>query len=705
MPTIAITWTVSADGATWVAPATLGMQDVVFTQRRNGVDDLTWRAVCPYDSAPAWAYASAIYLRQTVTTDGTPVHTVRFVGRVEELPPQAAGRQEHISYKAVGPWWWFERITLCANWLKVDPVSHANIWVWEPRVILGMGSDGSPRTMGAEITADVNYASTRGVPIQLGTVDDLVVMPLNEQTNIKIADAIRSVLRLMPDVTGFFDYNTTATVGGVTAYVPTFHFRQASSLAPVSIALSDASATSTKLLPRYDIQLPGIRIVYESSFTVSGAARPMISVDTAGSTTDPRVVELLYELDGGSADYVSQDVEVEDYPSDPNDRAFWRAMLPWLDGIADSDLTITGASGDGALGLPSYFVQGMPYDWMGVQYEQETWTATIAYTRRDASGNVVAQVANRPVSAAVCSTDAATQRYTRLVSFTAMEPVPTGVAAAVYASWSRLHYDGRVRLEEQECTFQAGTRNLVNLTGGRAAWAAMADLVDEATYDLDNGTTDLTLGSGGRWEADSLVALYRAAHARRFAWHAPSIADPAVGSSAISGPDAASPRSADDGDPGEGRRLGIRASATEGGTVYNHTVDVNPAGIAHAASGDRASRTLQPREIRILEKQGDGTYKAKLAQVLCSSIYDAAGGDVVGGISITGMASGDMIQYNGSAWVKVTPSQLTFVVDVRVDATNKQLQKNTQTAYVVNPGSPSGWTPITGGTMVQGVRA
>ena len=53
-------------------------------------------------------------------------------------------------------------------------------------------------------------------------------------------------------------------------------------------------------------------------------------------------------------------------------------------------------------------------------------------------------------------TNAETQTYSRLTSATEAEPVPAGLAQAIYAAASVLQYDGAVELTEQECTGVGG---------------------------------------------------------------------------------------------------------------------------------------------------------------------------------------------------------------------------------------------------------
>lgn len=624
-----ISFHVSADGSTWVTPASLGMEGVVLTKRINGLDELSWTVKGPLDADPAWAYADTIYLRQTTVTNGVSTSVVRFIGRVEDIPPQGDGVEESIAYRAVGWWWWLQRMTYSQSWMKVNPANGQQYSVPVPRVIAGQAVNGATEAMSAHVASVLNSAITRGAPFQLGTVDTLVTMPKDEQTNVTHEAALLSCIRLFPDLCLWADYNTTKTVDGVTTYCPTVHCRKASNLAGSTLTIGTDTIGRLHLKPRYDIQKPGFRVVFESTFTTDGAQYPSVSIDTAGNVNDPRCVDLCYDLAGGSAEYLKQPVQVAAYPVDPNDKTFWRAMLPWLSGIADADLTITGAAGDGELSLDNYLVAGAIADWMSVDQESETWTATVAYARRDASNNIVAKVDSKKVSVTLTSTSATTQTYKKLVSFDSGESVPLGVAAALYASWGRLHYDGQVRIQDQECAFAAQPGNVLNLAGGRAAWATMNAIVQDAVFELDSGVTNLTIGTGGRCEADSEVALFTAARCRRFAFSANSRADAAAVASSYDGPTATPSSAASDGDPGEVKMQ--RWSGKDTGD-RTHVVTIDPASIAFASPTNAAAKTIQFREIRVLEKQADSSYKAKLAQVPCSATYDAAGGDNIGAV-------------------------------------------------------------------------
>ena len=95
----------------------------------------------------------------------------------------------------------------------------------------------------------------------------------------------------------------------------------------------------------------------------------------------------------------------------------------------------------------------------------------------------------------------------------------------------------------------------------------------------------------------------------------------------------------------------------------------------------------------------------------CLLMLGAGGGavaalDDIGDVTITTAASGDLLKWNGSAWVNIAPTQITVVTDWRLDKTNHKFQVKTRTGYVLSPGSESAWTDVSddnGGTLDAGV--
>ena len=626
-------WYVSADGSVWVLCSTAGICNPVLTLRTNGVDELAWTMPGDFLADPAYAYASTIYLARGVTTAGVTTYTCKFVGRIISIPRQGASASEMLTFKAAGAWWWLDQVTYSQQWQTMRNTDNALINLNIPRVVLGQNNAGVKVDAGAQIAAVIDWAVAQGAPIVKGTVDTLATLPYSEHTNLRCADAIRQCLRLQPDTCCWFDYDNR---NGSNIPVPKFYCRVPANLTAANIATLATDIDTITMTPRYDLQLPGVRIVYEMTCEYSGKSYRYAFIDDAGTVSDPRAVPLLFELQGSTAQTVEQTIVTTAYPVSPyTDKTFWRNLEPFLASIADGDLVIQNVVRSGVASplLGYYLNEGQITPWMldalGIHSEVETWEADISYIRKT-SGTVEEQVVNKHVKVNILSTDATSGTYSTLQSFSSAEPVPSGVATALYASWNRLHWDGSFRLVEAEASFQAVPGNIVNLTGGRTEWSTMAALVQDVTVDLTSGASTVKTGTCGRLEAESLVALWRAAHFRRFSWNRLTRTDATLDSTGnkVAGGAKLARQVADTSDPGQAKVK--RYTGTDSGSRTQIAV-IDPSSITFANASDAAAKTLALREVRVLEKQGGGGYKAKLVQALCTPVYDATGGDAIAG--------------------------------------------------------------------------
>ena len=80
------------------------------------------------------------------------------------------------------------------------------------------------------------------------------------------------------------------------------------------------------------------------------------------------------------------------------------------------------------------------------------------------------------------------------------------------------------------------------------------------------------------------------------------------------------------------------------------------------------------------------------------SKYVVAAADTIPAVS--SIASGDIIKWDGSKFIKLTPTTQTFVTDVLYDSGNHVIQKKTISCTVIDKGSESSPTTITGGQAV-----
>lgn len=599
------TWYISKDGSTWTTLAAAGISNARLSLRAMGADELTFSVPGDAFAVAAFAYGDDVILKYD--------STVRFRGSVRTMPRQAVGQRESLTYGATGGWWWLEQITYAQTWQLLRSSDNELVPVPKPRIVIGEDDSGNRRTLAQEIEAVIDFAIAAGAPLQKGTIDEGPLAPLSEHTNMRCAEVIAQCLRFLPDRVAWFDHST--------APYPTFHCRSIDNLAACAIDIAATNAESVDLTPRYDLQIPGLRIVYEMSHSHDGYDYASYALDSAGVTTDPRCLDLLFELGGSQETFMSQEIETADYPDSPyTEKAFWVGMFDWLSGIDPDDLTIDDVTRGGEHDYPRFLTKGSIQDWMSVDWEDEVWAVAVSYIRRDGEGNSLERVESKKLRITLRSTDGTSRKYRKLASYQAAEAVPDGVAAALFASWSRLHWSGTLSLVEAEASFVAGPWSKVGLTNGLADWADMAAAVQQAEMDIESGTTRLTLGPSGILEADSLVALFRAARARRYSYRAPQRINAAQGGAESEGSFHLPRERPSEADPGEMRQLRVSASIGEGEETIKHVVEMDPLSIAFEEEGDEGDQAVQLREVLIPELDGDALV-AKKRQVMASESY------------------------------------------------------------------------------------
>ena len=616
---MAITWLIKKNSDTPVALSDCGVTGCLLNLRANGVDSLAFTQSNDWVAAPTWPWSTKVALIRRETIDEVETDICVFVGTVETIPRQAdGGGPQSITYTALGPSHDLQLCDYMQEWAYTTAAGVAST-IYEPTVVLGEDNNGTRLSSGGVINHAASYAVSRGVTIDIGTIATGVTVPYDERSNIKVWDAIVAMLRYTPDYVLWWDYNHT--VDG--AYVPALNVSDPNTMTTVSRALVNGSATGASFTPRYDIRVPGLMIVYRWTGEWDGRTVKSRILETAGSYTDPRRVALVYDLDGVHASFIQQEVEVEDYPADwtaATGKAFLASRIPWLSQLSSGDWSVTGVTRSGSLELPSALLSGAVPSWTGKDSESEIFTATISYTIKSTESpyNILDQGVKK-LTFTSTSTDATSTTYRKQTEWIEAEPVPTGMAAALFASWNRLHYDGQVTFHAQECDFGLGMAQLLSCTGGLSEWETMAAVVQDVTYDIGGGRVTVRTGTCGRLEADNLMAVYRAARGRRYAYSrvGRDNADASDGNQ-IDGAFGTPNDSVADGTPACLRRRFAIEAADSGSRV--HRVDINPAAIAFATAGNAAAQTLQLREM-VIPYMDSGTLKAKLTQVLCGEGY------------------------------------------------------------------------------------
>jgi hypothetical protein len=241
------------------------------------------------------------------------------------------------------------------------------------------------------------------------------------------------------------------------------------------------------------------------------------------------------DLAGARATYQKQPVRTTLVPQSDTSAGvvdWWKGKFPWLKDFDDDDLSVVAGTqvvtienpenypGITLSNVPNELLSGSVAAWMNLNAAPLVVTATLKYSgaATDESSAVFGSDNTRVLYTRVTGTNAETQTYSRLTSATEAEPVPAGLAQALFDATGVLQYDGVVELTEQECSGVGAPGALLNLTGGRAEWASMAAQIQRVEEKLDVGLTKITVGPAKHLGHAELTAWLRANRSRRISF-------------------------------------------------------------------------------------------------------------------------------------------------------------------------------------------
>ena len=668
MSTYTITSSVVADGLSDAAFAVAGIDACTLTYVDQAQD------ICTLSQIPAtWTGVPILTQGATVVIrlDGTPI----FVGVCVTDPRDATPADHRIAYRLAGPWWYLDEIEYRQMHKRWTGAALEDVAL--STVILNQGAAGARLTSGEQIAAAAQYAIDRGAPIQIGTITPAVQIPYEQASEIKCSEVIRRMLKWSPDCVAYWDY---ASDDGEEPPVllPTLHVVPSSAMSAASVDLAAFTTARASISPRYDLQRPGVAIQYQKTVTAGGITYYSMETDTAGSHTHMRALTATIPLSGssgGTAEY--QEILTSDFPvaGDPPafnwlDNAWWKSRVPALAAILDADLTLhdataaveTDEEGDplyAVTDLPRCLERGQIQPWMsasGIKSAGITITVQADMIERDVGGAVVREEKNKILTLTVTGTDAHTRTYSRIELGSYMEDVPEGVAAALYASVSVLHYDGSLQLigAAPSTAYRPGKK--LNIANGRAEWASMNAIIQTCTLDAATGATTIVFGPPKHLGPDDMVSLLRRIRNRTLATghiaRHTGLAGDAGGLNGGRGP--RNEAAAEGGEP-------VRSVYTSEGTD-TRKIDIDPSAVTDAV-GDLV---LKPRECLIVESDGSTGFRLKTRSVMASTSY----GDVIASIS----------------------SAVTVITGLQYDASTGYIQVKTRTLRAIDVSSESAWT-------------
>ena len=536
------------------------------------------------DVAPSLFTARNVLRIARIIDGGTREYL--FLGRVE-MPPERgiSGTEERYAITLRGIWDWFDNTPMRQQWTETAGT------ISKPRAILFCGPAGARMTTGMQLRECIAVAREAGCPVALPAAGNILTgftPPFDEQPNISVAQAIIKCLVNHPHAALWVDYTTRE---------PEIYVKARTDLSAVSVDI--AGRGDIRITPRTDQQPPCIALCFEKSYSTDGATSMGTTIDYApvipgevASVTDARLKQVdalwgVYSLDGSSASYKSQKIVVKPLIADGNwsGVAWWKARIPWLSDYDNADITLTGGLRSGDTSLANILTEGTVQGWMHKAFERQLFTIE-AKLERKVSGST-SLLETKKLSVELPMTDATSKTYRQQSTFDPGETIPVGVAAALWAEFQQLHYDGTLTNVEQEPAFALLPGKVINLTSGMDEWAAMAAMINRVSIDFDSGTTSVQFGIPKWIDLDSRVAWYRNCNARAPAWSRTERAEPDE-------PEPEGTEGIATIRDGESPKLTHRLRALSDGDP-KHIIDINPS----ALTGDAVAE-MKPREIKIL---------------------------------------------------------------------------------------------------------
>lgn len=443
---------------------------------------------------------------------------VWFRGTRQLVDREAGTSSESQSYQFLGPWRFLSENIYQQPW-GVGAVLTSHL------IING--------TIGQIIKAVLDRAILQGALFQYlqADLDALAAIPVpNEITGQFMENVILSALQFAPDVQSRCDYSTEP---------PTLRFQKRSALTATSVRLADYEGDSTlpavhvqSLRSRPDLQLPSVKINYETIVTTDGVQTiiPGVEIYPPGATglEDGAFTDTVV-LQGRTTNNIFGEIECQTV--NPTNLEWLKQHIHTLRDPRVTILTgpteIERVDEDGvaiplADQLPRELIFGTIAPWMRhdnddpVLYQREFFRLKLSYqTIDDETAGAASQTKlevkdDAQFTFEIITTDApdGLTSYSAISDIEFGDPPISGLAQYLYDSLNPLQYDGAMILVEDECTGALDLGQVINLFGSRNTdYETMRALVQQVTFNLDTGTTEIILGPPRHLTLGDLLAL------------------------------------------------------------------------------------------------------------------------------------------------------------------------------------------------------
>jgi hypothetical protein len=551
-----------------VTLASLGIEDFDIEEEGLGEDVGTFKVGGKaFDAATLWPYGQMLAVIN-------PSGVRDFVGRIEPWLRVASGEEQNHMGRVVNAMWYLKRciyqqrysITTGNYPVAGQPSNNTYKVISAPRVVLNIlfnGKNGTgfySATTGQQLADAINWAITQGAPVKLG-VTDPATQPFSDfKKGIFVSEVIQMMFHKEPDFIVDWDYTTLP--------FPTIHFRKLASQTPLVIDLTNTSIREQiSIKERPDWQRSYVRINYDqSNNTPSGqflatygdwysalGQGNSVNGEIAGAALPNDVestfrgVDLFCDLTGAAVTQTNQTASFASTQFSITDLATWQRWKPSLAAgtVGSATILLAGNGADASRPAPSiatvdeldadgnvvaydptciYEVcDGHWADWIpGVNSQRVRVTAWAKIANKN--GDVRYEQLTKEMTAVNLNTNGISQTFTQsatnITQFS--EPVPQGLAKAMWTSWQNLAIEGSFTNVEAVIGYnQSISRsNYLNFktatpgANGAPNWTAVNALVQSRRRSIKNGTMRVQFGAPLKITGHDLIDLVRATRYR-----------------------------------------------------------------------------------------------------------------------------------------------------------------------------------------------
>lgn len=501
--------------------ADLGVRLIGGTIRGLSTSTMQFEVMANFDDAAPFAWDVPLMLAGP--------GGVIFRGRVRQMPAFGRGPREGQSLVIEDAWQDLEDTIYQEEWAIGAGVKEY------PMAVLGLDKYGDPISTGRQIRDAIQFAAGAGVDIQLGTVDDGVILWPSEVENMSCAEVIRQQLRWHPDWVAWLDYQTNP---------PTFHCRapEHATLRSVSVA-GDGWVKDFSVVERKDRVPRSVRIIYRTATVIDGTVYRNTVTDlypVGGPEKGPRVMSAIVDLAGGQMQFQKSRIQTRTLPDSEGEVLAWlKKKFPQIEDVPSGGVTIgdfskvlvpdsedhappvnpnaTRLNVDDADDLPRELVRGQIEDWMRrkVGKVRVKFSLTVGGGVTEAQRKALEKI---PTDIVVTATNAVTKIYKGVTQWSPPEQAPVGIAQAVYSSLEAAQFEGAVTIKGMEIPTGRWHGCALNITGGRPEWATMKAPITQVSFDVDAGELTASFGPPEFLAPQDFLELQRMLRTRPVRW-------------------------------------------------------------------------------------------------------------------------------------------------------------------------------------------